>query len=157
MRGADFLTTKRARRLRADPTNAERKLWHRLRGRSINNSKFVRQEPIGRYFVDFVCREKRLIVEVDGGQHAGSRRDAARDHWLAEEGYRVLRFWNNDVLTQIDAVLETINVALNSATFRRQELRGRLEGRPGVSLPLPACGERSAGISGCGPGEGESG
>jgi very-short-patch-repair endonuclease len=74
--------------------------------------KFVRQEPIGRYVVDFVCREQRLVIEVDGGQHATDTRDAVRDKWLAEHRYRVLRFWNNDVLRNMDGVLETIALAL---------------------------------------------
>src|SRR3954449_3401305 len=115
MRGADFLTTKRARRLRADPTDAERKLWYRLRGRSVNNSKFVRQEPIGRYYVDFVCRERRLIVEVDGGQHSDNLADRDRDADLAALGYRVVRVWNNDVLGNLDGVLEMLEAELANA------------------------------------------
>ncbi len=70
--------------------------------------KFVRQEPVGPYIVDFICREQRLVVEVDGGQHAESSRDAIRDQWLRNHGYRVLRFWNNDVIANIDGVLEAI-------------------------------------------------
>jgi very-short-patch-repair endonuclease len=76
----------------------------------------VRQEPIGTYIVDFVCRERRLVVEVDGGQHADNARDVARDKWLADHGYRVLRFWNNDVLKNMDGVLETIAMALTGET-----------------------------------------
>jgi very-short-patch-repair endonuclease len=76
--------------------------------------KFVRQEPIGPYVVDFICRERRLIVEVDGGQHAESKRDLIRDQWLVDHRYRVLRFWNNDVMMNIDGVLETIATALNA-------------------------------------------
>jgi|SRR3982074_2600040 very-short-patch-repair endonuclease len=113
MRGAKVVKTERARRLRRDSTDAERKLWYRLRSRSILGFKFVRQEPIGPYVVDFVCRERRLILEVDGGQHAGNKRDLVRDQWLAGQRYRVLRFWNNDVLGNVDGVLETIAVALN--------------------------------------------
>jgi very-short-patch-repair endonuclease len=74
--------------------------------------KFVRQESIGPYIVDFVCREQRLIIEVDGGQHATAKRDAIRDRWLAEHRYRVLRFWNNDVFGNMEGVLETIAAAL---------------------------------------------
>ncbi|MGO9768211.1 MAG: endonuclease domain-containing protein [Roseiarcus sp.] len=81
-----------ARRLRQNSTVAERKLWRYLRSRSLGGFKFVRREPIGPYIVDFVCREKRLIVEVDGGQHADNRRDAVRDQWLVDHRYRVLRF-----------------------------------------------------------------
>jgi very-short-patch-repair endonuclease len=113
MRGARIVKTQRARRLRQESTDAEWKLWYRLRSRSILEFKFVRQEPIGPYVVDFICRERRLIVEVDGGQHADSERDRVRDLWLADHRYRVLRFWNNDVMSDIDGVLEAIAVALN--------------------------------------------
>jgi very-short-patch-repair endonuclease len=115
MRGADIAKTNRSRRLRRNSTDAELKLWSRLRARSISNHKFVRQEPIGAFVVDFVCREKRLVIEVDGGQHANNFRDSVRDRWLAEHHYRVLRFWNNDVLTNMDGVLETIATALERA------------------------------------------
>jgi very-short-patch-repair endonuclease len=76
--------------------------------------KCVRQEPIGRHFVDFVCRERRLIVELDGGQHADSERDAVRNKRLRDNRYRVLRFWNNDVIKNIDGILDTIAAALIS-------------------------------------------
>jgi len=115
MRGANEKTTARARRLRRDATDAELALWQRLRSRAIDGWKFVRQEPVGPYTVDFVCRECRLIVEVDGGQHAESASDAARDAWLMTRGYRVLRFWNNDVLGNPMGVLETIAAALEEA------------------------------------------
>ena len=78
MRGANFQKTVRARRLRHQATDAEGKLWNRLRARTVNGFKFVRQEPIGPFFVDFLCRQQRLIIEVDGGQHATDRRDAVR-------------------------------------------------------------------------------
>jgi very-short-patch-repair endonuclease len=84
------------------------KLWYALRNRQICGLKFVRQEPIGRYVCDFVCREKLVVIEVDGGQHAESKRDEVRDHYLAERGYRVLRYWNNDVLSNLQGVLESI-------------------------------------------------
>jgi very-short-patch-repair endonuclease len=113
MRGAKIVKTQRARRLRLDSTDAERKLWYRLRSRSILEFKFVRQEPVGPYVVDFLCRERRLIVEVDGGQHADSKSDLVRDQWLAEHRYRVLRFWNNDVMMNVDGVLEAIAAVLN--------------------------------------------
>jgi very-short-patch-repair endonuclease len=113
MRGAKPGKTERARSLRQNSTDAERKLWHRLRSRQILGLKFVRQDPIGPYVVDFICREQRLIVEVDGSQHADSKRDAVRDHWLAEHRYRILRFWNNDVLNNIEGVLETIARAVS--------------------------------------------
>ena len=112
MRGAREVRTERARRLRRDATNAELALWRRLRSRSLDSHKFVRQEPIGPYTVDFICREARLIIEVDGGQHADNRHDVVRDQWLASHNYRVLRFWNNDVLGNVAGVLETIAAAL---------------------------------------------
>ena len=120
MRGADATRTERARRLRRVPTEAEKKLWNRLRARSLGGHKFARQEPIGPYVVDFVCRGQRLVIEVDGGQHATDTRDAARDRWLAEHRYRVLRFWNNDVLRNTDGVLETIALVLNGEVLDGQ-------------------------------------
>ncbi|MGA7490442.1 MAG: endonuclease domain-containing protein, partial [Xanthobacteraceae bacterium] len=83
-------------------TDAEAKLWRHLRSRQLAGCKFVRQEPIGPYICDFVCRERRLVVEVDGSQHADSPADRTRDAWLASRRYRVLRFWNNEVLTNIE-------------------------------------------------------
>jgi len=91
--------------------------------------KFVRQEPIGPYIVDFVCREQRLIIEADGGQHAESERDTVRDQWLCDHGYRVLRFWNNDVIENIEGVLETIASALHSEELPAPSPRLRGEGR----------------------------
>jgi very-short-patch-repair endonuclease len=115
MRGANERTTTRARRLRRNATDAEQALWNRLRSRAVNGCKFIRQEPIGPYTVDFICRELRLIVEVDGGQHAENASDVMRDAWLAARGYRVLRFWNNDVLGNMVGVLEKIAVAIEEA------------------------------------------
>jgi very-short-patch-repair endonuclease len=112
MRGRSPTKTSRARRLRHDATDAERRLWYRLRARQIDGAKFVRQEPIGPFVADFVCREQHLVIEVDGGQHATDPRDAVRDRWLREHGYRVLRFWNNDVLRNTEGVLEAIAEAL---------------------------------------------
>jgi very-short-patch-repair endonuclease len=112
MRDASPSRIARARRLRVDATDAERRLWYRLRSRQIEGAKFVRQERIGPYVVDFVCRDQRLIVEVDGGQHAADPRDAVRDAWLSDRGYRVLRFWNNDVLANTEGALEAIAAAL---------------------------------------------
>ncbi len=116
MRGANLTKTDRARGLRRSVTDAERRLWNRIRSRAIGGHKFVRQEPIGPYIVDFVCREERLVIEVDGGQHATDKRDAVRDQWLADHRYRVLRFWNNDVLHNMDGVLEMIAIALEVET-----------------------------------------
>ena len=111
MRGK-ILNTLASRRLRFDQTDAEKKLWNHIRNRQINGDKFVRQEPIGRYICDFVCREKRLVIEVDWGQHSGSVRDELRDRSLREQGYRVMRFWNNDVLSNIEGVLTVIDEEL---------------------------------------------
>jgi very-short-patch-repair endonuclease len=115
MREAKESQTNRARNLRRNATDAENALWQQIRARALLGHKFVRQEPIGPYTVDFICRERRLIVEVDGGQHADNAHDAVRDRWLRDRNYRVLRFWNNDVLGNMPGVLETIAAALVEA------------------------------------------
>ena len=94
-------------------TDAERRLWTALRGKRFEGAKFRRQVPGGRYVADFLCFGQRLIVEVDGGQHSGSVRDAVRDDWLAAQGYRVLRFWNVDIFQALDGTLLAIRDALN--------------------------------------------
>jgi len=96
-----------ASQLRRDMTDAERKLWLSLRDRRLDGHKFRRQSTIGPYIVDFLCAEVMLIIELDGGQHSPEI-DASRTHYLKERGYRVLRFWNNDVLENFEGVLETI-------------------------------------------------
>lgn len=101
-----------ARGLRGTMTDAEHRLWYHLRGRRLLDAKFRRQFPIGHYIVDFVCLASRLIVEVDGGHHNGSQHDATRDRFLYTQGFTVLRFWNNDVLADTDAVLAAICDAL---------------------------------------------
>jgi very-short-patch-repair endonuclease len=93
-------------------TDAERKLWYTLRDRRFAGFKFRRQVPIGRYIVDFVCFEERLVIEVDGGQHADSLRDQRRDRWITANGFRVLRFWNNEVLTNLEGVMTVLAQAL---------------------------------------------
>jgi very-short-patch-repair endonuclease len=102
MRGRNEKTIRIARRLRANQTDAETVLWNRIRNRQIDGHKFARQVPIGGYICDFVCREKQIVIEVDGGQHNESAEDAVRDRYLTSEGYRVLRFWNNDVLGNLE-------------------------------------------------------
>ena len=103
-----------ARRLRTDATDAELHLWKSLRNRSLFSCKFRRQFPVGPYITDFACIEKRLIVELDGGQHATAvAHDEERTTYLKTQGYRVLRFWNNDVLNQSEAVLEVIHQAID--------------------------------------------
>jgi very-short-patch-repair endonuclease len=106
----------RARALRRSMTDAERKLWFALRDRRLAGTKFRRQVPIGPFVADFACYEAKLVIEVDGGQHSESAKDARRDRWLTENGFRVLRFWNNDVLKNIDGVLQRVVEAVNAAT-----------------------------------------
>jgi very-short-patch-repair endonuclease len=106
----------RAKSMRTEMTDAERALWLQLRAHRLDGLKFRRQTPIGRYIVDFVCHEQRLVVELDGGQHADSQRDVTRDRWLESKGYRVLRFWNSDVFQNREGVLETIVSAARGAT-----------------------------------------
>ena len=103
------MNTKTARALRNNLTDAERRLWQKLKRRQIATLKFRRQQPIGAFIVDFVCLERRVIVEVDGGQHAEQvAYDEQRTRWLEAQGYLVLRFWNNDVLANTDAVAQAI-------------------------------------------------
>jgi very-short-patch-repair endonuclease len=97
-------------------TDAERTLWMQLRAHRLDGLRFRRQTPIGQYIVDFVCHERRLVVELDGGQHAESQHDARRDRWLESKGYRVLRFWNSDVFQNREGALETIVSAARGAT-----------------------------------------
>jgi ATP-dependent helicase HrpA/adenine-specific DNA-methyltransferase len=99
-----------ARALRQNPTDAESRLWRHLRGKQMEGIRFRRQQPIGPYIVDFFCAEARLIVEVDGGQHAED--SDTRTRWLEARGYRVIRFWNNDVLSNTEGVLTMILRAL---------------------------------------------
>jgi very-short-patch-repair endonuclease len=101
--------------LRRDMTEAERRLWFHLRAHRFVGQKFRRQQALGPYVVDFVHFAARLIVEADGSQHGESRRDLMRDAWLTNHGFRVLRFWNDEVLQRTDAVLETIAAALQEA------------------------------------------
>jgi very-short-patch-repair endonuclease len=134
MRGANAGTTKLSRRLRRNGTIAEQRLWNRLRSRALCGMKFVRQEPVGPHIVDFVCREYRLIIEVDGGQHCDRERDVIRDRWLREHDYHVLRFWNNEVIENTDGVLETIASVLREASpSPSPRLRG--EGRGEGAFP----------------------
>lgn len=108
----------RARQLRKNPTDAERLLWRKLRFWQIDGYKFRRQQPLGKYIVDFVCLERRLIIELDGGQHAEqSHKDKQRDDWLRDQKFIVLRFWNNEVVKNIDGVLEVIAKNLQNTPF----------------------------------------
>jgi very-short-patch-repair endonuclease len=104
----------RARTLRRNSTDAERLLWSRLRGRRLAGYKFKRQYPLAGYVVDFIALESKLIIEVDGGQHATrTEADLRRTENLERFGYRVVRFWNHDVLANIEGVLEAIHQELN--------------------------------------------
>ncbi|HLE24519.1 MAG TPA: endonuclease domain-containing protein [Thermodesulfobacteriota bacterium] len=98
---------------RKNPTEAERKLWQHFRLRQLGGYKFRMQQPLGPYIVDFVCLEKKLILEVDGGQHSEQLSyDTERSTWLEAQGFRVLRFWNNEVLKEIEVVKQVITEAL---------------------------------------------
>ena len=107
-------TSSFARNLRSNSTDSEVKLWSRLKNRQPGTFKFRRQAPVGKYIVDFICHEKDLVVEVDGGQHMDvSKADDLRTVWLESHGYRVIRFWNNQILNETDAVLQEILRHLN--------------------------------------------
>ena len=110
--GLERNLTNLARNLRNNPTEAEKQIWYMLR-QKISGVKFRRQGVIGQYIVDFVCFEKRLIIEIDGGQHAENESDKVRDKWLRSEGFEVLRFWNQEVLNNRQGVLENIFQYLN--------------------------------------------
>ena len=135
-------TLSHAKEMRRAPTDAERQLWSRLRAKRLNGWKFRRQQPIGPYIADFACLDARLIVEVDGSQHADSARDAARDDWLGAQGFRIMRFWNNEVLENEDGVLVTILAALEpplpnpSPQPLSRKGRGAMIDRANISSPL---------------------
>jgi very-short-patch-repair endonuclease len=116
-------------------TDAERKLWFALKGRRFDAFKFRRQVPTGPYIADFPCFESRLIVEVDGGQHAESARDAERDAWLGQNSFRVVRYLNNDVLQNLEGVLTDLAAVLNTTPYPSSSLRS--------TPPSPARGEGS--------------
>ena len=131
--------TARARKLRGDPTDAEQKLWWVLRRRQIKDRKFRRQHPIGPYVLDFYCSTVRLAIEVDGGQHnheAERARDERRTRWLSAQGVTVLRFWNSDVLENVEGVWSEI--------VRTIETQCSLRATPSLTLPLSGGGKESA-------------
>ena len=106
-------TSRHANDLRKNQTDTERKLWRALRNNQLEGYKFRRQHPIGDYIVDFVCLEKRVVVEVDGSQHLQNKKyDTNRDKWLIEQGYSILRFWDNEVLMNLEGALEMIRTKL---------------------------------------------
>jgi very-short-patch-repair endonuclease len=138
-KGATVRRTGIARRLRAQMTDAERKLWFALRDRRFANFKFRRQVLIGPYIVDFVCFDARLIIEVDGGQHADSASDTERDGWFAANEFRVLRFWNNDVLSNLEGVMTSTLAQLSKTPHPDRAMRDRPSPARGEGLeePLP--------------------
>jgi very-short-patch-repair endonuclease len=106
-----------AKSLRRTMTDAEQRLWYHLRAHRFMGKKFKRQKPLGCYVVDFVCLEEKLIIELDGGQHAENvEYDQERDAWLKSEGYTVLRFWNNELMNELEGVLERIRLVLSNET-----------------------------------------
>ena len=126
MSEAKILTNAKA--LRSHQTEAELRLWYLLRAHRFMDLKFKRQKPIGRYIVDFVCVERLLIVELDGGQHAEQvGYDQQRDAWWRGQGYTILRFWNNEVMQQLEEVMEQIRITIIS--------------QPSPPAPLPPAGE----------------
>ncbi len=136
-----------AKNLRTNQTEAEQRLWYHLRAHRFMDLKFKRQKPMGRYIVDFVCEEHRMIIEIDGGQHAEQATyDQRRDAWLCSQGYTVLRFWNNDVMKNLEGVLETIRCTLalspgpSPASGRGEQRDASKNGKPHTS-PLPLSGE----------------
>lgn len=143
------------RPLRRNMTDAEQMLWKQLRGSQLNGHKFRRQHPFGDFILDFVCLEIKLVIEIDGSQHMKSTKDKDRDQSLANAGFTVVRFWNNQVLTELDSVVEAIWNALEPHPHPNLPLEPHplpnppLE-REGAIVPSP-----SGGRIGWGWGEGE--
>ena len=109
------MATPRARQLRKRTTDAEKVLWHQRRDKQLSGCRFRRQAPVGDYIVDFACFTPRLVIELDGGQHAEisqQKHDTARTEWLESQGFRVVRFWNNDVLKNTEGVVLEITRTL---------------------------------------------
>ena len=133
-----------AKALRSNQTDAESLLWRHFRAHRLAGAKFRRQQTIGPYIVDFVCFDKRLIIEVDGGQHLESDRDMRRDAWLVEQGFSILRFWNNEVFQNTEGVLERILQAITAPLPNPSPAVGRGalkdEAVPEAHRPAPALG-----------------
>lgn len=112
-------------------TDAERRLWATLRGRRLRGYKFRRQHPVGPFILDFVCIEHRLVIEADGGQHSDNATDDRRTAWLSRRGWRVIRFWNNEILSNTEGVQEAIleALALTSAHVQKAPSPSRFRGR----------------------------
>ena len=148
--------TQAARKLRRNMTDAERRLWSRLRAHQLG-VHFRRQVPLERYVLDFVCFQARLVIEVDGGQHADSDADKQRDAWLKARGFRVLRFWNNDVLGNTEGVLEVVVRALGEAPLPPPPQPSPMEGEGVESLCSPVKGEGVESLCAAAEGEGVDG
>jgi very-short-patch-repair endonuclease len=129
------MTVARARQLRRDATDAERRLWSKLRLGQMDGFKFRRQAPIGRYIADFACYAPRPIVEIDGSQHAeDAAYDSKRTAWFESQGFAVIRFWNNGVLGHTDMVFESVRQTLRHPAFAAAEASP-------PTLPSPTRGE----------------
>jgi very-short-patch-repair endonuclease len=113
----------KAKRLRKISTDAENRLWQKIRNRQVRGCKFKRQYPIEHYVADFICVEMGLIVEVDGGQHCENKKDEIRTEFLESKGYEVIRFWNNEVLGNIEGVLDTLTLTLSRKAGEGTELK----------------------------------
>ncbi len=121
-----------AKALRSKQTEAEQQLWYHLRAHRFMDLKFKRQKPVGRYIVDFVCLELRLVIEVDGGQHVEQvAYDRQRDIWLQEQGFTAVRFWNNEVMQELERVLEQIRLIAGTLSPGPSPTSGRGLGAPG--------------------------
>ncbi|WP_243444735.1 endonuclease domain-containing protein [Sphingosinicella humi] len=127
--------------MRSHPTDAEHRLWQILRAKRLAGWKFRRQPPIGPYTPDFVCHAAKLIVEADGGQHS-EEKDGRRDAWLKSEGFRILRFWNNDIFNNEEGVLTAILSALEAS-----DAASSRDGRTPLPNPSPTRGEGPDGAS----------
>ena len=146
-----------ARRLRRYATDAERKLWRGLRELASKRAHFRRQATIGPYFADFACHTSRLVIELDGGHHGDgvqANRDAERDAFLRNNGYRVLRFWNNDVMQNMDGVLSVISEAIQRASPPTPDPSPPLRGGRGIRRPDPSPQEPAPGRAQARPGWG---
>ena len=119
MRGGNLNKIGRVRQLRKVENAAEELMWQELRGRRLNGYKFVRQLPIGPFFADFACREKNVVVEIDGSQHAGSARDRFRDDTMNRNGWSVLRLWHADVMRDLQGALEVVVATLDGRLDRK--------------------------------------
>ena len=106
-------STVKARTFRQNQTDAELAFWHVVKAKRFHGYKFRRQHPVGPFYADFACIEHMLVVEIDGGQHAENKKDAERTAYLESKGFEVIRFWNNDVLSNMEGMLHTLSLTLS--------------------------------------------